>query len=217
MNLTTFWHVAIMGSWELVTREQAAMFAQVGLRPRIGIVGPPCNRDFSQIGDVLFHHPDVREAETPTVQALWEWCKSLEHPENEAVLYCHTKGVSRPHNTKWLAWRLLMEKWVVRRWSENLVLLEHNDIVGVNYRDAAPVLRFGPHFSGNFWMARADWVRQLVSPVELRDSVAPRRKRYTPEMFICRKPGYRFVSLCCQQQMFAHGKLVYRLLHAPIT
>jgi len=208
MNVQLFWHVAIMGSWRKVTEEQAALFSRVGLRPMIGIVGPRRRMHFKRLGDIVYRGRSVKEYETPTVQKLWEWC--IANP-SDAVLYCHTKGVSKPGKLR-DRWRALMEKWVVERWKSNLHLLEDHDIIGVDFMHRNRGYGKTEHFSGNFWMARADWIAKLMSPVVYRDSLPRHRKRYAPEMWPLTTPGYRFVSLCCMDEKLARGSTVIRML-----
>ena len=217
MNLQAFWHVAILGSWRDVLPQQVALFAQVGLRPTIGVVGPTLPRSLvlEQMGDVAFRHPNVAEYETPTLQILWEWCKG--HP-GDAVLYCHTKGVSHPGPIH-TAWRKLMEYHVVERWRENLPLLEDHDAVGVNWRTSAP--GWPPHFTGTFWMARADWINKLPSPWEHRHhgdvpQPPPGRRaswqRMHAEMWIGAAPDIRVVSLACRDTVLPRLPVLQALL-----
>lgn len=212
MNLQLFYHVAVLGSWNRVVREQIELFRRVGLRPMIGIVGPPGPR-LHDAGTVMFHHADVRKFETPTLQRLWEWC--LEHPD-DAVLYCHTKGVSKPHRPNWTSWRLLMERWVIERWRENLPLLENRDIIGVDYMDRGDRVNFTSHFAGNFWMARCDWIGKLIAPIRHSRLVRPRRRRFSPEMWPLSNPGYRYVSLCCEGVLLGKHNNATTLLKRPI-
>jgi hypothetical protein len=215
MNVQLFYHVATMGNWRQVVQEQTALFASVGLRPMIGRVGPPPSRDMwlGRFGDVVYRSRNLLEYETPTLQKLWEWSRA--HPA-DAVLYCHTKGVSQWRRPAWTAWRQLMNKWVVARWRENLPLLEDHDILGVDYmrRDAAP--DFTSHFAGNFWLATCGWINRLVSPEEHRRSVKPYRIRYSPEMWPLSADGYRYVSLCCENVRMGRRGNAINLLARPL-
>lgn len=83
-------------------------------------------------------------------------CFASFHPEAN-ILYLHTKGASHPQRTGPVDdWRALMVHVVVERFAECLAGLEHHDVVGCELLRAPH-----PHFSGNFWWARADYLRSL--------------------------------------------------------
>jgi len=207
MNVQLFYHCAIIRTWRRVVAEQMALFKSVGLPPKIGAVGPMDDAFgvlTGNFGDVVYHGPNVQEYETPTLQKLWEWCHDLNNPTEWAVIYAHTKGVSKPGSMR-RAWRKLMEHWVVSKWKENLSLLRDHDAVGVNWRLSAPRWPT-PHFAGTFWMARAEWINRLDAPVvhkkngDYRWQAANKRAdwhRMHAEMWIGSKPGIRAVSLAC--------------------
>lgn len=194
MRLQAFWHVAVMGGWREIVAEQSSLLRSVGLRPMIGVAGWP-GIDLGATGDVVATG-NLRDFEFVTLRPLWLWCR--EHP-GEAVLYMHTKGASRPGDLR-TRWRRLMERWVVERWRENVTALGEYDAIGVNYLRSArrhPKGQ-GQHFSGNFWMARADWVRNLTDPCELRGIVPAPRDRLVAEWWLLSRPGFRARSLCCE-------------------
>jgi hypothetical protein len=87
----------------------------------------------------------------------------------EKVLYFHTKGIthfaegqSEKTNKKLKAvnsWRHAMEHFCIDEWEANVVALDSHQVSGVNYQ-AEP----WPHFSGNFWWARSDYLCKLSDP-----------------------------------------------------
>ena len=173
-----------------------------------GIVGPDIP-DGTDLGDVMFHHPDIKMFEVPTQQAMWEWCKG--NPD-AAIIYCHTKGVSKPRNWHRTVWRMIMELCVVERWRENVELLNEHDAVGFNWY-LNPDWKFCtlPRFVGTFFMARADWINKLPSPLEfscldLPPGARPANRRQarrfrkawrrnSSEHWISSAPGIRVVGL----------------------
>ena len=207
MNLTTFWHVAIMGAWKEVVQEQGLMFRLCDLRPKIGIVGPDADYDFDSVGDTMFHRPRLKLYEMPTLHELWKHSK--EHP-NEAVLYTHTKAVFNTSRVRH-AWRQLMQHWLVWQWRRTLPALDLVDIAGVDY-----VHRKGlPHFMGNFWMARTNWIRELPDPLDFARHYKPRRprlKRFAAERWLFCKPGYSMASLSCVNVLLGSRKNAIRYL-----
>ena len=211
-----------MGNWPDVVQQQAALFRSVGLRPMIGVLGIYPGRFLRSVGDVVYHSKELREFETPTLYKLWDWCKT--HPD-DSVIYCHTKGVSRP-STKLTAWRKLMEHMVVLRWRENLEMLKDVDAVGVNWRTNAPYWPT-PHFTGTFWHARADYINTLPDPWWYRENGGSEHKprffrrgaehgwqRLHAEMWIGANPNIRVYSHCCRDRRISNLRLLLKLLRA---
>lgn len=216
MNLQLFWHVALMGRWRQIVPEQHALFQRLGLRPKVGAVGLRRMRLLRAIGELVYFSPNTREYETPTLQKLWEWCISLPDPHRHAVLYCHTKAVAHHRDGRGDLWRQLMHRWVVERWRENLALLAKHDVVGFVHNARNPTGDYTAHFAGNFWMARADWIVKLPPPEVYSEHHRPRRRRFAPEMWVCCRPGYRYVSLCAENYLVARRRNVYRLARIPV-
>ena len=218
MNVQLFYHVALLGPWRAVVADQMTLFRRVGLEPKIGIVGRGCGVAYrKRIGDVVVRELNVKEYEIPTLQRLWEWCR--EHPD-DAVIYAHTKGVSRPGALR-THWRHLLEKWVIEPWRQNLPLLDQYDIIGVDLRTAPQSYR-GERFSGNFWMARASWINRLPEPSTYQKS-RPRyyKNKSGPWERMCAEdwpltvPNGKALSLCCRGVKLHRGKAAQRLLAMP--
>jgi len=209
--LTVWYHVACMGNWRDVLYEQVEVFQDVGLSPRACVLGLPADIEHvKKFMPVAYSSPDWLEYETPTLQLLWEWCTSN---QDGAVLYVHTKGVSNPADANKAAWRKLMMQHVVCPWEGNLKSLEVADLVGIDWQDSPNY----PHFSGNFWMARADWVSHLCSPDEYRTSGGPPIaghpwERMHAEMWIGSKQWHHIENLCCRNENLWAGNRVFQLL-----
>ena len=101
-----------------------------------------------------------------TLGRLYEYC--LEHPDTN-VLYCHTKGISYLTNANtpagpWTAiesWKNFLEWGCIDLWKTQVEKLDSHDAAGVNYS-----LWPWPHFSGNFWWAKAKYIAKLPHPTE---------------------------------------------------
>ena len=98
----------------------------------------------------------------------------------EKVGYIHTKGISflsgerdhDPHRPgvrdssqdKTLiainSWRHFLEWGCIDMWKKNVDALDEYQISGVNYSPSP-----WPHYSGNFWWARGDYVKSLENPI----------------------------------------------------
>lgn len=167
-SFAAFYHIAAMNNWQEVVAEQTRVLDGCGLSPVCHVNGTP--RDAELVRgrglDVCSVSPALDDYETPTLQLLWEWCIAN---RGGAVLYLHTKGVSAPSDASKSWWRRLMMDHTVAPWADNLERLEIADIVGVDWIESPD----HPHFSGNIWMARADWISSLPSPLEHRRRGGP--------------------------------------------
>lgn len=162
-GVQVFYHVAGLGNWHEVVREHFRVLADVGL-PTLTISHVGCADDllilsraiaeFGLQAEVASHCDDVKAFEAPAMRLIEAWARDAVG----SVLYFHTKGVSAPNSDHKRKWRELMTRETIGRWKENVRDLDDHDVVGVNWRECAPI----PHFSGNFWWARADWIRSLA-------------------------------------------------------
>jgi hypothetical protein len=195
---TVVYHSAAMDGWRDVVREQMALLRYAGLtRAYATHVGGHENdllEEAAHNGVTLKldrADANVMHYETFAMLLIERLAKESDNP----ILYFHTKGVSASWHEGKTRWRRLMERLVVARWRENLTHLKDHDAVGVNWYACDT-----PHFSGNFWLARADWLRKLPDFVTYHNS----RKlvRYTCEFWIGSAPGCRPRSLACSGQVF---------------
>lgn len=212
LPLQPFWHICCINNWQDVVEEQWNLFREMGLRPIAGVLGSDEQLAWvCDLGvDVGYHSEDIGEYETPTLQMLYEWCHR--HPCG-SVMYVHTKGVSAPHDANKTAWRKVMEHYIVRQWRENLFHLATADMVGVNWIHSPDY----PHYSGNFWMARADWITHLASPEEHLAAGGPSFsgqpwRRMHCEMWIGSKPWHCKVSRGIENANFIVGPTVFQVL-----
>ncbi len=163
-HVEVFWHVAAMpGAWYII-EDQMAMLAQSSLRRvNVTFLGNPSDLDrLKSLAAVhavelriLRSDANLNHYETFAMIEIEKWAKS----NSGIILYLHTKGASAPKHQGKQRWRALMENEVVRNWQANVSALENHDAIGCNWR------QFGehPHFAGNFWMARAEYLRRLPS------------------------------------------------------
>jgi hypothetical protein len=109
-----------------------------------------------------------------------------------ALLYFHTKGVSVPHSDLHRRWRNLMTREVIEDWRANLLAMDTNDVAGVGwgYNFARP------HFPGNFWMARMDWLRRLPDFTAYHHSW--QLQRFSCEAWIGSVPNPRVYTRLCR-------------------
>jgi hypothetical protein len=91
--------------------------------------------------------------------------------------YIHTKGVSKYNHINYpnlQDWRVLMEYWLLHKWKECYDKLNDYDVIGINY-----IVVPSPHFSGNFWWARSDYVKKNPTNFNYIEYLEP-------EMWICK-------------------------------
>jgi hypothetical protein len=169
LSLRVFYHVCCIGDWRDVVAEQTRLLAHVGLRgATCAVLGTHAQvdavRSIAGINGVSlgveFQSTELKLYERPTLDIV----HSASKHRSDAVLYFHTKGVSAPGDAHKVKWRRVMQREVIAEWRRNLRLLELADILGMDWR-CDPSF---PHFCGNFWMARCDWVANLPSVDEYR-------------------------------------------------
>lgn len=109
--------------------------------------------------------------EIPTLKIMHEWS----HRQDAAILYLHTKGVSYSKRSSYLSviesWIEVMLRALVDKWKDCVNLLKRVQVVGTFYRGQrryrtgmkyqGRLEEIGPHFSGNFWWSRSDYVSTL--------------------------------------------------------
>jgi len=134
------------------------------LRPDVMVVGLVGARERRRAAAAWWRRADVADTvefveadtgfEQVTLHRLREWVKTAD--PLTPVLYAHTKGaynlspVTATH-------REFMTSGVVSRWREATAALEDHDAAGCFWEPYAP----SPHFTGNFWWARAGYLAGL--------------------------------------------------------
>jgi hypothetical protein len=157
-----FIHIATEGPWRCVLHEQFELLRSSGLLERatrifLSVVGPDSG-DFAAPNDkfqIVYRSQCFEDFEFPALRYLHEFCQQQEPC---LVFYVHSKGVFR--DTPFTRdWRKYMEHFVIERHKDCIDTLEEYDICGVNWQSLP-----WPHYSGNFWWARSEYVRKLRAP-----------------------------------------------------
>lgn len=187
------YHIACMGNWRQVITEQFALLRECGLADELKAIGdtvgvthlgPRETLDSVLLTAAAFDVP-VRIVKSDPNTDHYETLAMLEIEwlaksalASRPILYMHTKGVSNPADPNKGKWRKVMEHYTVRLWRENVGHLESGrDACGFNWWNHGE-----QHFSGTFWIAKADWIRRLPSFVQYHN--AKNRVRYTCELWI---------------------------------
>lgn len=196
------YHTAAMGDphyWRDTVTDQLQMLKDVGLTTiRITHVGGQeqyvlaegqrLNLDLTLVRS----DPQILHYETFAILEIERLAKESDLP----IMYLHTKGVSCPGDlVKW-NWRKLMEHYVIRKWKEHLAELESTDYdtIGINWRNEG----FSPHYSGNFWIAKASHIRSLPDFPTYHASLL--MVRYTCEFWIGSSLACKPKTLLCNNQ-----------------
>ena len=108
---------------------------------------------------ILGHRPNGNEV--ITLHSLWEFCKK--NPQTEKVVYLHSKGSFHPSP----------ENTILRKFLTAGALSEECALVGTQCNVCST--RFSPlphpHTSGNMWLARCDYIRNLINPLQFEETM----------------------------------------------
>ena len=169
MKIKVFVHLNDMpGAFELMS-EQMTLASESGLLDAAAEVvlctnGNPASFDAAKEILNSTDFPNIRFVHTSDRVDLWEFptldlmkqeCDATD--EEFYICYFHLKGLSRPGDQRVRDWRNYMQYWCIERWEDNVAKLDEGmDTVGANYVEAP-----WAHYSGNFWWARASYIRKL--------------------------------------------------------
>lgn len=179
MKVAHFYHVWAAGQWEKPVAEHLTALTDSGFDGPfyVGLIGNSRQRReaLAAINARRQVTGTIERAsgyEQPTIDAVHRWSKHYDG----AVLYAHSKGAAYGVMTNGLpvppgkeryivedrtpqdVWRRAMTDRVVRRWRACQDALATADAVGILWTVDRG---YNPHFAGNFWMARCDYLRTL--------------------------------------------------------
>lgn len=168
-----YYHVYAAGAWMVPVREHLSVLAVSGLRVPmvIGLVGTFAARRQArhEIGRLL------EDADLPAPERWAEADEGWEQvtlgevhadvhriPAEFAVMYAHAKGAANPSPLN-AAWRRSLTRHVVCGWEECAGLLaDGHDTAGCHWVTAHKSTT--AFYAGNFWWARASYLRRLPPP-----------------------------------------------------
>ncbi len=158
-----FYHLCTINTWREVAREQLRRWADSGLlhatrRIFASVVGPAADEGVATLAaacgdrlEVVHHSPDPARSERPILEHARLFSEDRE-PLARACWYMHARGVSEEQRRD--------QDFVVERWQDCVVALDHHDVCGVHWQ-----LDPAPHFSGNFWWARPRYLSSLPARI----------------------------------------------------
>lgn len=224
-QVTVFYHLACMGNWQEVFLEQIICLHDNGFNKiNLTILGSPQEVAFIEFAcqklgvdyKILFNEAVLTHFEKPALLAIEQYAKN----QDGYILYLHSKGVSEPLDKNKVKWRRLMMQHLIVQWEQCVLQLSNFDVIGVNWRRKPHNLPI-PHFSGNFWYASTDYIRNLPDFQEYFNS--PRyhfphlkySERFGCEFWIGASPNTKFLSLGYQDLDFMHTPGFWSTIHIP--
>lgn len=216
------YHVAGMGDhWQQIVAEQLDQLMAAGIdrlfltHCGVGLewITAECERRGID-ASVLFSSPDLTVYEQPAMRLIY----ALAHRSDMPILYLHSKGVSHLQTENvWHDWRRLMMRETVQAWRSHARKLGRGslDAIGVNWWAEKTIEN---HFSGNFWMASAKWIRGLLEFDDYlkwyrrTQDTGPGGPRYACERWIGSVPGARIESLVCHDVRFHLNDNLYKAM-----
>jgi hypothetical protein len=162
INFQSFYHIAAMNHWYDIVQEQKKICDELNIKPICGFLGDhKYVHNLVESGlDIQYFSENINEYEIPTLKLLYDWSNT--HPDSY-VMYFHTKGASSNKDDIFKTkWRHIMNDFVIKKYQSNIQILESRkkDVIGVNWTNAK---RFN-HFSGNFWIAKTNYINCLTDP-----------------------------------------------------
>ncbi|SRR6266496_2602807 len=155
-----FYHVWADGNWQEPAQSHLARVRGSGLNPdrfMAGVVGTGTRlraaRKWLESRGIDVIAVEDEGYEQVTLSYARSWAATVD-PETP-VLYAHTKGA---YNLSALtrAHREIMSGAVIEQWRDAVEALKDHDVAGVMWTPAPR-----PHFTGNFWWARAGYLAGL--------------------------------------------------------
>jgi|GEM_PF-2559026 len=166
-----YFHICLIGEWREVVGAILATISRSGLGSitaglRVGVLGPASEK--AELArylenwphEILFHSTTINECERPTLMRLASDAKT----ESFYALYLHSKGVTKPRDTKLfdcvMDWTNYLLYWLVEHHGLCIVkLLEGYRAVGCRQERSH-------RFSGHFWWASSEHLQNCVIPGE---------------------------------------------------
>jgi len=131
--------------------------------------------------------------EFPTLEGLWNFCRAeymRARAPNNFVLYMHSKG-STKYKREWnedSKWRRTMQQFVLHRYTDCVEHLRNGFSTCGALLEKRSEGATWPHYRGNFWWARCDYIKQLQDPRPQDYQLYNRGNPFKP------KPSGRFLS-----------------------
>jgi len=171
LNLRIYFHIATLHNWKEVVTKIFHMIHNSGLLEAVSDINICVLGDQEAVRSLLnhpkikirYHSVNTEEYERPILKLLRQ--DAIEAQANQKpfkALYLHSKGIryrnqNNPCVTDWVNYLLYFN---VEKWPTNVDALNDHQICGVSWREEPK-----PHYSGNFWWARSDYLAELPAEI----------------------------------------------------
>jgi hypothetical protein len=228
MKIIGFYHVADLPHWNEVMTDQMTKMSESGLLDRIDELHVCTNGNASsfiaaqhatkEFDNMHWQHVNQHSliGEYPTLNVLKNYCDT--HTEEFLVMYVHLKSLSGWGDANRQDWRHYMDYWQLERWEDCVRVLQQGyETAGINYNDQSNGQNDNwPHYSGNFWWARASYIRrlpQLNNPLELQWGTVSKLLHFPDGRGIPLDPGnYRYEN---EAWVGSGSPAYFELAHSP--
>lgn len=177
MNKVIFIHIATINNYKFIVDDFMNKIETSGLINEVSEINL-CISGLENISTNYFninnfkykisYNGSLDQFEFPTLNKLKDYCKNN---INDYVLYIHTKGISDPDNLCISDWRNYMTYFLIEKYKECFLTLENFETCGVDYH-----LEPSPHYSGNFWWAKASHINNLSEFIDMPTILTERHK-----------------------------------------
>jgi len=182
-KIKVYLHVAVMETWEEILYEMLGDMKISELFYAADVTLVTVGSDIEPIEGCRIVNTGLplHSFEFPTLELLYN-----ELEPNTAVFYCHLKGVSQPTNIGHRNWRRDMAEFCIVAWRERVAHLHSrwtsgHRLTGGGAGWGSEFVWAHKHYSGNWWWARANYLKHLMRPSEF---LAKYTSRYAAESWL---------------------------------
>jgi hypothetical protein len=177
VRIRHYYHCYAAGAWSGPVRDHFTALGRAGLDDTVttvGLIGPEADRRMARerITELCAKWALPQPSHWEEAGDGWEQvtlmkarADLLESSDEYAVLYMHTKGAANDLDSS-ASWRRSMTRALTVNWEDCVSYLEHGyDVVGCHHVRSPEWPEQVPFFAGNFWWARASYLRTLEAPL----------------------------------------------------
>lgn len=205
--INVYINIAMIGSvnqvlWYLLTNIKQSGLYDSADKIYLVFNGDRKKLSFNLVSDkyvIIDANSDVSKCEFPSLELIWNDCYNQ---DNLNILYLHTKGVSKPGNSKIIDWTNLLSYFNILKWQDRLKELEQNECTGINLQGSQEDINFHPstwgygkaplHYSGNFWWSKSSHIKNLPNPITWLPDNNFVKWRVMAEMWLCQNSNSRY-------------------------
>lgn len=173
--IAIFHHILAINEWEKITNKQLELIKRIEAHEQSNLHYEVTKLALNQ----------MKEYETPTLTKLWDYAR--QNP-GAYICYIHTKGITKPNRPDAATWRQTLNYWVLYKYKLCLEQLEQGaDTTGCRFWEFVLRGKKFPHYSGNFWWAKANYIASLQAPIHYVKTYYPKFNpdQSDPQRFGC--------------------------------